>query len=139
MLVDRELEEPLTMLTTRSWARLSKKPPRPVSPADETQAKSCFSFLSKLKKSSSEGQTQRRVRARPVSAVMSPLPPWVWDLYSPSSLVCQVRQELSKLSSLSPNNPGVPLDPTELSWWVTSNLPLPDSLRTRKFYLTFKQ
>ena len=54
---------------------------------------------------------------------MSPHPPWIWSLYSPSSLVSQVRAELSKLSSLSPNLASVPTDATQLSWWATANLP----------------
>ena len=36
----------------------------------------------------------------------------------------RVKQELSKLSSLSPNISAVPSDPTQLSWWLTANLPL---------------
>ena len=55
---------------------------------------------------------------------MSPHPSWIWSLYSPTSLVSQVRAELSKLSSLSPNLASVPTDATQLSWWATANLPL---------------
>ena len=143
MLVDRELQEPLPMLRLKSWDRfqaVSENCPGSSSPQDERKSKSCFSFLSLLKPSSSGNsetncrreQRLRRRRPRAVSGcVLSPLPPWVWPLYSPASLVGRVREQLSKLSSLSPNMSGVPSHPTELSWWVTSNLPLPDSLRTR--------
>ena len=60
---------------------------------------------------------------------MSPQPPWIWSLYSPSSLVSQVRAELSKLSSLSPNLASVPTDATQLSWWATANLPFEVRIR----------
>jgi len=141
MLVDRELPEPLSMLRLKSWDRLSVAGniPDPLSPQDDTKTKSCFSFLSLLKSSGSSsargGEQRVRGRRRPPSAVLSPLPPWVWDLYSPTCLVSRLRQELSKLSSLSANMSGVPSEPTELSWWVTSNLPLQDNLRTRMLAL----
>ena len=51
------------------------------------------------------------------------MPSWVWDLYSPTTLVTRVQEELSKLSSLSPNLASLPSDPTQLSWWATANLP----------------
>ena len=147
MLVDRELPEPLRMLRIKSWDRLATFPDHSaesVSPEaeEETNKQSCFSFLSLLKPSSS---TRPECRERPKQnprgrrkypgEILSPLPSWVWDLYSPSSLVTRVRQELSKLSFLSPNMSAVPSDPTELSWWVTSNLPLQDRLRTRMLEL----
>ena len=147
MLVDRELPEPLSMLRLKSWDRLASFPDNSgsgagVSPEEETNKQSCFSFLSLLKPSSSASPGRRerpeqrpRVRRKYSGEVLSPLPPWVWHLYSPSCLVTRVRQELAKLSSLSPNMAGVPSDPTELSWWVTSNLPLQDRLRTRMLEL----
>ena len=55
--------------------------------------------------------------------MLTPLPSWVWDLYSPSTLVARVQEELSKLSSLSPNIASLPSDPTQLSWGATANLP----------------
>jgi len=143
MLVDRELAEPLSMFRLRSWERFQTVPrdfPPPGSPSptsDDQQNKSCFSFLSHRKAHSSESSQsicrpqQRRRPRRQVGWALSPLPSWVWQLYSPSNLVTRVRQELSNLSSLSTNMSVVPSDPTELSWWVTSNLPLPDTLRTR--------
>ena len=148
MLVDRELQEPLSMLRLKSWDRLATFPDsdasESVSPEEETSKQSCFSFLSLLKPSSSVSpgkrgrpQQKQRVRRKYPGEILSPLPPWVWDLYSPTSLVTRVRQELSKNDSsyASANMSGVPSDPTELSWWVTSNLPLQDNLRTRMLEL----
>ena len=61
--------------------------------------------------------------------MLSPLPSWVWSQYSPSFLVTRVRAELSKLSSLSTSISSVPTHPTQLSWWVTTNLPLEDKMK----------
>ena len=152
MLVDRELPEPLSMLRLKSWDRLATFPDNrgeSLSPeaGEETnrQSASCFSFLSLLKPSSSSSDGRPESRERPrqkprarrkyPGEILSPLPSWVWDLYSPASLVTRVREELAKLSFLSPNMSAVPSDPTELSWWVASNLPLQDGLRTRMLEL----
>ena len=138
MLVDRELPEPISMFRLRSrdkFQTVSGDCPRPSSSSpDDQETKSCFSFLSRRKPESLQsvcGPQQRRRPRREVGWALSPLPSWVWQLYSPSNLVTRVRQELSNLSSVSTNMSAVPSDPTELSWWVTANLPLPDSLRSR--------
>jgi len=142
MLVDRELEEPDTGARLRSWARLVTLDTGGISDSspdtDTGASSSCFSFLSMLRppsvSSSSAVNTfkapQRWRRRHNARQVLTPLPSWVWDLYSPSALVARVQEELSKLSSLSPNIASLPSDPTQLSWWATANLPFQDEVRS---------
>ena len=110
MLVDKELEEPLDMVKIKSLDRfmeivgdnsnnISDSP-------EEVTKKSCFSFLNSLRSSSSTVEpmpttitvNQPKYKHKFNSKVLSPLPPWVWDMYSPTSLVDKVKRELSKLS-----------------------------------------
>ena len=143
MLVDRDLGEPDEDIRIPSWNRFMKieaesPSSNKSSPEDENAKKSCFSFLSLLRSSSSLSTSSPsqsfhspslRMKRKHPSHVTSPIPPWIWDMYSPSNLVLRVKQELSKLSSLSPNMSSVPSDPTQLSWWATANLPF----EVRKF------
>jgi len=140
MLVDNELEEPLDLVKIKSYERFLETNHHKLgcedSAGDDMTNKSCFSFLSSLRPSSSTAQTPPslpplRSKHKFNSKILSPLPPWVWDMYSPSCLVDKVRQELSKLSSLSIHLSSLPDGPTELSWWVAANLPLEDKLRAK--------
>jgi len=143
LLVDKDLAEPDESLGIPSWKRFQNlsdnKSSTSNSSSPSPSTSSCFSFLSLLKPSSSPSslispgyKPEPRWRQKHVSArVLSPHPPWIWPLYSPSHLVERVKQELSKLSSLSPNISAVPSDPTQLSWWLTANLPLEDGIRNR--------
>lgn len=55
-------------------------------------------------------------------------PPWVYKMYDTAILVRRTKSELQKWNeTLSPEK--MPDDATELSYWVTQNLPLDDSLR----------
>jgi len=150
LLTDRELEEPDLDIRVPGLERFTRTFPEEecdVSSSEEqvpqkSSRSSFFSFLSMLRQSSPSSRvipytgvssslplkSPRRRALR--SHVMSPHPPWVWSLYSPSCLVSRVRAELSKLSSLSPNLASVPSDPTQLSWWATANLPLEDEVRS---------
>jgi len=142
MLVDNDLEEPLNLIKIKSYDRFLEvndysKEKESGGSDEESSKKSCFSFLPSLRPSSSTSHT-RTVSLPPVTTkhkhtgkILSPLPPWVWDMYSPSLLVDKVRQELSKLSSLSMHLSSLPDSPTELSWWVAANLPLEDKLRAQ--------
>eukprot|EP00092_Neocalanus_flemingeri_P026199 GFUD01028396.1.p1 GENE.GFUD01028396.1~~GFUD01028396.1.p1 ORF type:complete len:501 (-),score=156.82 GFUD01028396.1:23-1525(-) len=104
MLVDKEMDEPLDIVRIKSLDRFMEL------------AVNCYS---------------PKYRPNFNSCVLSPLPPWVWDMYSPISLVAKVKQELSKLSSLSLQLPSLPAGPSELSWWVAANLPINDKLRAQ--------
>jgi len=139
MLVDRDLAEPDEELRIPSWDRfMTTETPSSTKSSPEDEKKSCFSFLSLLRPSSSSSTTPSissaspalRMKRKHPSHVTSPMPSWVWDMYSPTNLVLKVKQELSKLSSLSPNMSSVPSDPTQLSWWATANLPFEDDIRT---------
>jgi len=139
MLVDKDLEEPLDLIRIKSYDRFleSDHPDFDKTENPEKENKSSFSFLSSLRPSSASTVSveSKALISRPKhkysSKILSPLPPWVWDMYSPSSLVDKVRQELSKLASLSIHLSSLPSTPTELSWWVAANLPLEDKLRTQ--------
>jgi len=143
MLADRELGEPDESLGIPSWKRFQNLSTIHSSTNNSSSSSpsnsSCFSFLSLLKPSSSQAsiispgyKPEPRWRRKHLSSrVLSSHPPWIWPLYSPTHLVERVKQELSKLSSLSPNISAVPSDPTQLSWWLTANLPLEDGIRNR--------
>ena len=143
MLVDKELEEPLDMVKIKSLDRfveiVGDNSNNISDSSEEVTKKSCFSFLNSLRSSSSTVEpmpttvtvNQPKYKHKFSSKVLSPLPPWVWDMYSPTCLVERVKQELSKLSSLSLHLSSLPDGPTELSWWVVANLPLEDKLRAQ--------
>ena len=150
MLADVELGEPDQMLRIPSWNRFfnldttGEADVNTTNTPDDDEKKFCFSFMSRFRtpscsssaavspsssSSSSLYRTRGRYRRRCPSHVLSPLPSWVWSQYSPSFLVTRVRAELSKLSSLSTSISSVPTHPTQLSWWVTTNLPLEDKMK----------
>jgi len=141
MLVDNDLEEPLSLINIKSYERFLTFEECDMdmeeNVKEEPSKKSCFSFLSSLRPSSSTCPQpspfvpKGKPRHKFTGKILSPLPPWVWDMYSPSSLVEKVTQELSKLSSLSIHLSSLPSSPTELSWWVAANLPLEDKLRAQ--------
>lgn len=141
MLVDKDLDEPLSLISIKSFERFLKINDYDVdkkeNSEEEVTKRSCFSFLTSLRPSSSTFQQSSpclpavKSRHKFTGNILSPLPPWVWDMYSPSTLVDKVTQELSKLSSLSIHLSSLPSSPTELSWWVAANLPLEDKLRTQ--------
>lgn len=140
MLVDNELEEPLDFVRIKSFDRFLENDlsnfVKEESKEEDISKKSCFSFLSSLTGSTSHQPTPPsflplKSKHKYSSHILSPLPHWVWDMYSPSSLVDKVRQELSKLSSLSLHLSSLPTGPSELSWWVAANLPLEDKLRAQ--------
>jgi len=141
MLVDNNLEEPLSLINIKSYERFLTFEECDMdmeeNVKEEPSKKSCFSFLSSLRPSSSTCPQpspfvpKGKPRHKFTGKILSPLPPWVWDMYSPSSLVEKVTQELSKLSSLSIHLSSLPSSPTELSWWVAANLPLEDKLRAQ--------
>jgi len=141
MLVDNDLEEPLDLIRIKSYDRFleAAQPDLDKKENQEKENKSCFSFLSSLRPSTASTVSvepnplisQSRPKHKYSSKILSPLPPWVWDMYSPNSLVDKVTQELSKLASLSIHLSSLPTTPTELSWWVAANLPLEDKLRAQ--------
>jgi len=141
MLVDKELEEPLDIVKIKSWDRFmtlseNELDCETVGQKDEPKT-SCFSFLSSLRSSNSKVAETKAMCFTPKSKLkydskcLSPLPPWIWDMYSPTSLVDRVKQELAKLSSFSHHISSLPTGPTELSWWLAANLPLEDKLRAQ--------
>ena len=49
---------------------------------------------------------------------LSPLPPWIWDLYDPLCLADRVKAELSKLGMARMTAVDcLPDDPADLSWY----------------------
>ena len=49
---------------------------------------------------------------------LSPLPPWIWDLYDPVFLADRVKAELSKLGMAKMTAVDcLPEDPADLSWY----------------------
>ena len=80
-----------------------------------------------------------------MSRWLSPLPPWIWDLYDPLCLADRVKAELSKLGMARMTAVDcLPDDPADLSWyirpalascsliisrWVAARLPLGDDLK----------
>ena len=49
---------------------------------------------------------------------LSPLPPWIWDLYNPVFLADRVKAELSKLGMAKMTAVDcLPEDPADLSWY----------------------
>ena len=56
-------------------------------------------------------------------------PNWVYEMYDPKILVERVHQVLGKLKLFSQTRVAIPDDPTELSFWVASNLPFEESHR----------
>jgi len=104
------------------------------SPQEKSKKFGCFGFLpsfgslpvSNLSEESSVPFSPVRAgfRHSVYSKALSPLPPWVWDLYSPSCLSTRLRAELIKLNIKPPH-----LEPEKLAWWSATNLPLQDSFR----------
>jgi len=143
ILIDNDLDEPLDTIKLMSLNRFysySTTLKTTTSSSDEnTTSKSFFQFISQLTSSSnSASQTHpqnvsssRRTNIAKHSKILSPLPPWIWDSYSPSCLVKKIKYELSKLSSLSFHLSSLPNSPSELSWWVASNLPMEDKLKSQ--------
>ena len=53
---------------------------------------------------------------------LSPLPPWIWDLYDPICLADRVKAELSKLRMTKMAVDCLPDDPADLAWYKHTNL-----------------
>merc|ERR1711971_477076 len=75
---------------------------------------------------------KRRNHCQGMTRWLSPLPPWIWDLYDPLCLADRVKAELSKLgmARMTPVD-CLPDNPADLSWWVAARLPLGDDLKGR--------
>merc|ERR1719239_531913 len=91
------------------------------------------SNISPMTKSSNPVPIRRRRSHRQgVTRWLSPLPPWIWDLYDPLCLADRVKAELSKLGMARMTAVDcLPDDPADLSWWVAARLPLGDDLKGR--------
>jgi len=75
---------------------------------------------------------KRRSHCQGMTRWLSPIPPWIWDLYDPLCLVDRVKAELSKLGMARKTAVDcLPDDPADLSWWVAARLPLGDDLKGR--------
>eukprot|EP00092_Neocalanus_flemingeri_P092343 GFUD01117211.1.p1 GENE.GFUD01117211.1~~GFUD01117211.1.p1 ORF type:complete len:545 (-),score=176.61 GFUD01117211.1:89-1723(-) len=141
MLVDKEMDEPLDIVRIKSLDRFMELAGEHSTHMKESlEEVTEMSVYSALRSSSStapaapqptETSYPPKPRHKFNSCVLSPLPPWVWEMYSPICLMTKVKHELSKLSSLSLHLSSLPAGPSELSWWVAANLPLEDKLRTQ--------
>merc|ERR1719341_1237242 len=75
---------------------------------------------------------RRKGHCRGMTRWLSPLPPWIWDLYDPLCLAERVKAELSKLGMARMTAvDSLPDSPVDLSWWVAARLPLGDALKGR--------
>jgi len=69
------------------------------------------------------------LRTSVYGAPLTPFPNWVYEMYDAQILVERVHQVLGKLKLFSQTRVSIPDDPTELSFWVASNLPFEENHR----------
>ena len=77
-------------------------------------------------------QNQNRRNVFRHHSVFLPLPPFVYEFYDENILVERVHKKLrSDLKGLTESHANIPLDASELSFWLAQNFIMDDSIRLK--------